>query len=229
MERIKIVLQIFLFAIFVSCDKYADFEEPPINRLTTENVVDIIGNSATSGGDIMLTTDLEVIERGVCWSKSNNPTISDQYTSDGNGTGNYISYITDLETNTTYNVRAFMKVKNNDVVYYGNEISFTTTDELYPIIKTRDVTNITSTTAICGGIVLHWGNPVITERGVCWNTSENPTVKNYYTRDGLDGGDYISEIKELTENTTYYVRAYAYCAETEKYFYGEQKIFITQN
>jgi uncharacterized protein (TIGR02145 family) len=65
-----------------------------------------------------------VTARGVCWATTENPTVTGSHTSDGSGTGSFISNITGLATNMTYYVRAFA---NNSVgTGYGNQVSFTT-------------------------------------------------------------------------------------------------------
>jgi uncharacterized protein (TIGR02145 family) len=47
-----------------------------------------------------------ITDRGVCWSKSANPTTADSKTSDGKGDGPFTSVIDGLLANTTYYVRA---------------------------------------------------------------------------------------------------------------------------
>jgi uncharacterized protein (TIGR02145 family) len=92
-------------------------------------------------------------------------------------------------------------------------------------VSTGTVTNITSTTASCSGNVISNGGSSVTASGVCWSTSENPTVANSKTTDGADLGPYTSIITGLSPNTIYYVRAYA--TNSEGTAYGEQKSFKT--
>lgn len=74
-----------------------------------------------------------------------------------------------------------------------------------PIVKTNEVINITETSAIISGSIISDGGDEINTKGLCWSTTENPTLNdnNIYT-DSL-----ISKITELKLNTTYYVRAFA--------------------
>ncbi|MDD2297286.1 MAG: FISUMP domain-containing protein, partial [Sphaerochaetaceae bacterium] len=88
-------------------------------------------------------------------------------------------------------------------------------------VTTGQVTNITTTTADCAGNVTSDGGAAIIASGVCWSTSENPTVSNSKTTDGADLGPYTSHITGLSSNTTYYVRAYATNAEGTAY--GEEQ------
>ncbi|MEI7981839.1 MAG: FISUMP domain-containing protein, partial [Bacteroidota bacterium] len=92
--------------------------------VTTSSVINIAQTSATSGGDVISDSGSPVTERGVCWNTSQNPTISDNFTTDGAGIGAFTSSITDLEPNTFYYVRAY--ATNSLGTGYGNEVSFTT-------------------------------------------------------------------------------------------------------
>lgn len=92
------------------------------------------------------------------------------------------------------------------------------------VITTNAVTNITSSTATCGGNISSDGGKTIDGRGVCWGTAQNPTVSKS-TFDGPGKGSFTSSITGLTSNTTYYVRAYA--ASGTDIFYGNQVSFKT--
>lgn len=76
-------------------------------------------------------------------------------------------------------------------------------------LLTTTLSSISSTTVISGGNVTSDGGATVTARGVCWNTSANPTITNSITTDGTGTGAFTSSITELTRNTTYYVKAYA--------------------
>ena len=92
-----------------------------------------------------------------------------------------------------------------------------------PVVTTAQVMNITNNSATCGGNVTYAGNTNVTARGVCWSTSQNPTVNDSHTTNGTGAGNYTSSMTGLMPNTVYYVRAYATnCAGT---VYGEQKMF----
>ncbi|MDO9579911.1 MAG: DUF1566 domain-containing protein [Bacteroidales bacterium] len=78
-----------------------------------------------------------------------------------------------------------------------------------PLLTTTAASSITQTTATSGGNITSDGGATVTARGVCWNTSANPTIANSKTTDGTGIGAFISSITELTRNTTYYIRAYA--------------------
>jgi PKD repeat protein len=94
-----------------------------------------------------------------------------------------------------------------------------------PDIITLDVTAITSSTAIGGGNIITDGGSSISQRGVCWSTSPNPTLADGFTSDGIGEGIYNSSIQNLTPFTTYYVRAYA--TSNLGTTYGDQLTFKT--
>jgi len=91
-------------------------------------------------------------------------------------------------------------------------------------VVTSSVTNITATSATCGGNVTDDGGFEVTARGVCWSTSQNPTTSDSHTTDGTGTGQFTSNITELSGGTIYYVRAYATNSIGTRY--GEQKTFV---
>lgn len=76
-------------------------------------------------------------------------------------------------------------------------------------VTTNDVTEVTATTAVCGGEVTSENGLAVTQRGVCWGTEPNPTLSDSYTEDGDGIGKFTSTITGLTPDTKYYVRSYA--------------------
>ncbi len=78
-----------------------------------------------------------------------------------------------------------------------------------PTVNTSQITNITQTSATSGGNVSNDGGATVTTRGVCWDITPNPTISDNFTTDGGGTGSYTSSLSGLTQNTTYYVRAYA--------------------
>lgn len=100
-------------------------------------------------------------------------------------------------------------------------------DESYvsEAVVTSNVTNITTTTATCGGNVVSDGGLDVTARGVCWSTSQNPTLSDSHTTDDTGTGEFQSSLSALNAYTTYYVRAYA--TNSIGTAYGEQKTFKT--
>lgn len=99
-----------------------------------------------------------------------------------------------------------------------------------PTLTTSTVSNITTTDATCGGNVTTDGGAAVTARGVCWNTTQNPTLSmtkanNGSTVNGSGIGSFTSSITGLSPGTTYYVRAYA--TNSKGTAYGSQTQFTT--
>ncbi len=86
-----------------------------------------------------------------------------------------------------------------------------------PVVSTSSISNVSSNSATCGGNVTSDGGSTVTARGVCWSTSQNPTISSSTTNDGTGTGSFISSITGLTAGTTYYVRAYATNAQGPSY------------
>ena len=94
-----------------------------------------------------------------------------------------------------------------------------------PVITTTDVTAVSYTTASSGGDVTDEGGAPVVSRGVCWNTSTDPTIANSKTNETGGSGAFTSNITSLTPNTMYYVRAYA--TNSAGTGYGNQVSFTT--
>ncbi len=96
--------------------------------ITTKTIRDLSTSSASCGGQIYGSGGADVTNRGICWDTLPNPTVNNNHTSDGTGTGGYTSNMTNLMPNTTYYVRAY--ATNSVGTAYGEQRSFTTWDSL---------------------------------------------------------------------------------------------------
>jgi uncharacterized protein (TIGR02145 family) len=189
--------------------------------VNTSNISAITSNSATCGGEVISIGGATVIARGVCWSTTSNPTISNSKTSDGTGDGAFSSSITGLKEGTTYFVRAF--ATNSVGTAYGTNVSFRSTSA-EPKVSSTAISNITESSTTSGGNVTYDGGESVIARGVCWSTSTNPTINDSKTTDGTGSGLFSSSITGLTIGATYYVRAYA--TNSMGTGYGNQLNFI---
>lgn len=194
--------------------------------VTTSAVTSITSETAVSGGLVSSDGSAIITARGVCWSKSVNPTVSLlTKTSDETGPGAFTSILTSLQYNTTYHVRAY--ATNSAGTAYGNDVSFTTAP-VAPTLTTTAVSSINALSASSGGTISNDGGSRITARGVCWNTSSKPTTTDNTSSDGTTGaGSFTNQLKALSPNTTYYVRAYATNAAGTSY--GDEFSFTTDN
>jgi len=191
--------------------------------LTTTAVSSIAASTASSGGNISTDGGSPVTARGVCWNTTGSPTTADSKTTNGSGTGSFISSLTGLTAVNTYYVRAY--AANSVGTAYGNEVSFTTVAVELATLTTTAVTNITTMAASSGGDISSDGGASVTARGVCWNTTGSPTTADSKTTNGSGTGSFISSLTGLTAGTTYYVRSYA--TNIVGTAYGDQVSFTT--
>ncbi len=100
-----------------------------------------------------------------------------------------------------------------------------TVNPIAPSVRTDNISDVTSTSAICGGTVTDNGGAPVTGRGVCWGTSANPTVNGDHLSLNSGGNSFSGTVSGLIPNRTYHVRAYAInSADTA---YGADRTFTT--
>jgi hypothetical protein len=198
----------------------------PIVSTTVASAIN--ATTAASGGDVSSDGGLPVTARGVCISKSENPAVGGAdvtCTINGSGTGGFISNLTGLSAGMTYHIRAY--AINDAGERYGDNLTFTTIAP--PKISTTAASNITGSTAVCGGLVDSDGGAAVTARGVCVGITKEPAIGGVgvsCTNDGKGTGIFFSSLISLISNTSYHIRAYATNrAGTE---YGSDLIFTTK-
>lgn len=96
--------------------------------VTTSNVTNIKYTTATCVGEVTDDGGQSVVERGICYSTSPNPTISDNKVSSGSGSGTFSCDLTELDEGVTYYVRAY--ATNSVGTNYGENTTFTTSKHL---------------------------------------------------------------------------------------------------
>lgn len=127
--------------------------------------------------------------------------------------------------------------RNGTTISGGTTISFNVTENAtyiayfitVPTVTTNNATNIQQTTATGGGNVTNSGGATVTRRGVCWSTSQNPSLDNgssYQDASSGGTGTFTVPMTGLTPGTHYYVRAYA--TNSAGTGYGSQEEFDTQ-
>ena len=179
------------------------------NVTTRADVTDITGNTAIVGGSVITDNGATVTERGVCWSTSPKPTIDDNKKVEGKGLGDYSVQLSSLAGSTTYYARAY--AVNSLGTSYGEDVSFTTTIST-PTIYTADV-YMAGNALFIEGNVKYDGGAMVTEKGVCWSTSPDPTIADNKIIGGVGTGSFSVEITSLDKDTKYYVRTYAQNSE----------------
>ncbi len=137
-----------------------------------------------------------------------------------------VTVTTNLNSANTY----FALVAEGDLYqidyWYVDNISITSGGgSTTPTVTTTAASSITSSSAVSGGNVTADGGATVTERGICYATTANPTTANSKVITGSGTGTYTSTMTGLAASTLYYVRAYAINANGTSY--GSQVSFTT--
>jgi hypothetical protein len=165
----------------------------PISITTITQTFAICNINITSDGGLTITL------RGVCYSTSPKPTLADNFTTEGTGTGSFKSKISGISSGTTYYVRPY--ATNSSGTTYGNEVSFAAVE--IPSLITMPCNDIQGISAKAGGSVTDNGGDKNIMVGLCWSTIPNPTLSNSFNR------SFNSPMTGLSPNTVYFVRAYS--------------------
>lgn len=197
-----------------------------LGSVTTSTMTYVGVNSAIGGGNVTSDGNGSILARGICWSTSNPPYITDSHTNEGTAVGVFSSTASGLNPSTTYYVRAY--VTNSVGTAYGSVVSFTTTssgDPVLPIVTTGNVTNILPYTATFHGNVVYNGGTGLLARGFVYAPAHNPTLEDSFTVDGITEGSFSATVTGLSATMTYYVRAYA--TNSVGTVYGEEVSFVS--
>jgi hypothetical protein len=209
LNSLVLVFLLIILPTLNNCKK----EEKNLPALITVAVTGITTNSALLGGFITDDGGAEIITRGVCWGTEPNAVISGSKTTNGKGTGSFISSLTRLNPNTLYYARAY--ATNSEGTAYGNEVQFTTSQAAAATVVTQvNYGHISYYGAMVGGQVTNDGGAPVTEKGICWATSANPTIINNekviydeYSTDAYE--TYWCGMGPLQPKSVYHTRAYA--------------------
>lgn len=174
-----------------------------------------------------------VTEMGLVYSTKSNPTVFDnKRITDIKVNSETFVQLSGLNAGVTYFVRAF--ATNELGTAYSLERNFITKTISTPVsIKTSEVTNIESTSAVLKGNIEKLGSSPIIQHGIVWSkTNGNPTLENSETinlgskiTDGIDG-DFQISLTDLQKGTLYYYRAFCKTQDNAVY-YGFIREFAT--
>jgi hypothetical protein len=128
-----------------------------------------------------------------------------------------------LASGSTIQIRAYISGAGENAYVSRFRIQFDYVG--IPTVTTQAVTSVGTTTAIGNGNVTLDGGSTITQRGVCWDTSTNPTTANYKATATGTTGAYTVSMTGLSPSTHYFVKAYA--INTYGTSYGSEVTFDT--
>ncbi len=166
-------------------------------------------------------------DHGFCWAITSMPALNSSHLSLGSSLtpGQFTDTLTGLAIHTNYYIRSYVMDDKNFVIY-SSQVEFTTLDLTLASVTTDTVTNITSISAQCGGVVTSDGNGTISARGVCWSASGSLSLSHCdgFTTD--TGKVFNSIISGLLSDTSYKVAAYV--TNEKGTAYGVIKTFSTK-
>ena len=228
MKQFSLLMMTAILAFCTSCKKAPEAPKGS-NKI-------VIGNTtadSTSYNKIAVSTQVtnlggnSIQQHGHCWGTAVNPDINGNHSSLGSlsAPSTFSEQITSLNSNTKYYIRPYITYPYGTL--YGQEIESATLQVSEPVITTGDITEIKYNSATVSATVTADGGYAITKRGVCWNTTGNPTLTNCIgsTDNGTGTGTFTTLMTNLSENTSYFVAGYA--TNSVSTAYGETKPFST--
>jgi phosphodiesterase/alkaline phosphatase D-like protein len=217
-------LPLMITAIVVLLATACKKEEPAtIPSLSTTPVSNITATTAISGGVISDDGGATLTANGVCWGKTENPTIEGSKTNESVSTGQYVSHLSGLDAGTTYHVRAY--ATNAVGTSYGADMTFLTLGQA-PSGLTQQPTNVNAVSATLNATV----NPndlstivtfeygLTTSYGSTATASPSPVTGNAMV-------NVMAEISGLLPATTYHYRVKM--VNSIGTTYSEDKTFTT--
>lgn len=183
-----------------------DISSPVVDNVTI--------SSAIIKGMIYTEIDEQYMEIGVCYSKNDNPTINNQCIM--SSSKNISTELTNLENNTTYYVRIYVKYKGD--VHYSKVVSFKTKEVV------NEEENVNEYSLEISRVLYYKENDshsayiirkYIDEDetngkriGLCYGTNPNPTITDFTTPIESIRSDVAEVISGLKPGTVYYIRPY---------------------
>jgi len=125
MKKFITIPFVLLMAIFCSLTSCTTIDVSSV--ASTGELSEVTTTSAKCSGSVLSSTSSAVIDCGICWSTTTNPTINGNAASSLKNSGNYICTLSDLIPDISYHVRAYAVTA--DGTEYGNTILLTTPNE----------------------------------------------------------------------------------------------------
>jgi hypothetical protein len=152
-------------------------------------------------------------------------------------TGQLIAFNDNDGTNINFRIDQSLPAGTYYILVTGNNaigaytlVVQTTIRPLIPTVSTAAATSIASASAVLGGAVTNEGGATITQRGVVYSTTPNPTLNDGTSTTvlmGTGGGTFTASATGLRLDTHYYVRAFA--VNSAGVGYGDALEFTTND
>ncbi len=167
-----------------------------VPTVITSAVTNIGTDSAIVSGEVAQTGGTDVTARGICWDTRSGPTLDDDYTDEGSGTGTYSSTLSNLQPDTHYYARAYaINAAGTD---YGIQLDFHTL-ALGPPSAPQDVL-ITVTES---GIYLSWNEVTDAEEYAIYRV-DDPSTSDWGDPIGTTAGTNWLDTEPLRNGMAFY-------------------------
>ncbi len=218
--HLPLMITAIVLLLATACKKEEPATKPSLSTTPASNITT---TSAISGGIIADDGGATIISNGVCWGKTENPTIEGSKTNESVSSGQFVSNLTGLDAGTTYHVRAY--ATNVVGTSYGADMTFLTLGQA-PSGLTQPPSNVTAVTATLNATV----NPndlstvvtfeygLTTSYGSTAAASPSPVTGNTMV-------NVMAEISGLLPATTYHYRVKT--VNSIGTTYSEDKTFTT--
>jgi len=228
MKNLRIILLVFYILLLSTCKKDPELPSGSNKIEFGTSSVDTVSYFISSVTTSVISLGKNaIVQHGHCWGTGENPDLQVRHSSLGvlEEVGSFTSQVDSLLPETKYFVRPYASTTSGTV--YGDQFQFITFKAGKPVVSTSAVTDLTLSSARCGGNISNDSGLVITARGVCWSESQTFSLANSlgHTTDGSGTGVFTSSITNLEDGKRYYVSAYA--TNSAGTSYGEVKSFIT--
>jgi hypothetical protein len=197
-------------------------------QVFTGSVTNVTASSASISCNFTSGKSVSSLQLGVMYSTERSVVDNRQgvLCLSSNISGNaYTVELANLQSNTIYYYRAFMISEGN--TYYGSVNSFTTSQG--GLVNTGDVTDLTYRSVTITSSFRN--NAILSYESLGVKYSESPdgfesgNYKVVTTSEVTSGNTFTIKLKNLSEQTTYYYRAYVKDYKTT--YYGDIKNFTT--
>ncbi len=184
-------------------------------------------STAIVTGHIIDHGGAEIIQKGICWGTTVDPTTGGSHTEEGGGTGPVSGMIIGLSCKSIYYFRVY--ATSSAGTGYGEVVSLQTPHckAVVPEVLISPVSYLTGNSAQTGGVVTSDGGSAVLARGICWSITEYPDLSSDHTSNGSGTGVFTSSIVGLECQTSYYIRAYA--TNSAGTGYSDQLTFTTSS
>jgi uncharacterized protein (TIGR02145 family) len=121
---VEILALLFFGLLFCSCNDSKDADKINGLAVITSPIIAYSDTSAICSGEVLSDGTSAILEKGICWSRTVNPTFENFHITSGVGVGKFSRTITVLDASTQYYMRAYA-INSKDTIY-GNTVIVTT-------------------------------------------------------------------------------------------------------